>query len=156
MARRMVEAGHEVGSHTFDHTNAWKALPGPAARDRDRGVAAVEALGGQGRLFRPPYGKLTLAGLIGARLRGIRLAWWTLDSRDSWQRRPAEEVISDLEAAGGGVVLMHDGDAYEKSGPGHADYVVDLTEKILNHAAENGYRITVLSDLIEMKGTRNG
>ena len=82
-------------------------------------------------------------------MRGLRLAWWTLDSRDSWQRRPADEVLADIDRAGGGVVLMHDGDAYAKSGPGHTDYVVDLTRRIIEHAQANDYRLMRLGDLLE-------
>lgn len=146
---RLTSGTHELGSHTFEHTNAWKAWPWVAARDRERGIALIDEMGGEGRLFRPPFGKLTLAGLISAWARGLRLAWWTLDSRDSWQRRPIDDVLADIDRAGGGVVLMHDGDAYEKSGPGHTDYVVDLTRRIIEHARANGYRLMRLGDLLD-------
>jgi len=152
LAARMIAQGHEVGSHTFDHTNAWKTGPRSAAQDRDRGIAHVSGIGGEGRLFRPPYGKLTLVGLVAAWRRGLRLAWWTIDSRDSWQRRSAGEVLANIDAAGGGVVLMHDADTYERSGSGHPDYVVDLTRCIIDHAQANGYHLIRLGDLLEPGG----
>ncbi len=153
---RLLDAGHEVGSHTFDHTNAWKALPHKAQADWQKGAAVVDRLGGQGTLFRPPYGKLTLAGLWSARRVGVRLGWWTLDSRDSWQRRPAKAVIDDLRATEGGVVLMHDGDGYDKSGSGHAEYVLDLTEQIIRFAHDNGYRLMSLGDLMKSEASAHG
>ena len=148
---------HEIGSHTYAHTNAWKSAPDAAFRDAEKGRALVDRLGGQGALFRPPYGKLTLAGLLAARTRGFRLGWWTVDSRDSWQRRPVEEIVDEIERAGGGIVLMHDGDAYERSGPGHSDYVLSLTDRILEHARAGGYRLMRLGELLDhAKAPRHG
>ena len=145
----LIAQNHEVGSHTLDHTNAWKSAPATALRDAAAGRALVDRMGGQGALFRPPFGKMTLGGLLSARRRGIELGWWTVDSRDSWQRRPVEEVVDEIERAGGGVVLMHDGDAYEKSGAGHTDYVLALTERILEHARAGGYRLMRLGELLD-------
>ena len=152
IAARMVAEGHVVGSHTAEHSNAWKTGPWTAARDRDLGVQQVEEIGGSGRLFRPPYGKLTLAGWIDARRKGIRLAWWTLDSRDSWDRRTIDAILTELDVAGGGVVLMHDADAYERSGPGHADFVVELTRRLLDHAHAHRYQVLRLPDLLPNSG----
>ena len=156
LVARLLAEGHEVGSHTHDHSNDWKTWPLRSAADRDAGVALIDRLGGDGRLFRPPYGKLTLAGWIAARMQRLQLAWWTLDSRDSWQRRPVEAVLEDIDAAGGGVVLMHDGDAYEKSGPGHAEYVLDLTGRIIDFAEAGGYRFLRMGALLDRGTARHG
>ncbi len=149
LVRRLVQEGHEVGSHTYDHTNAWKVSPIRAARDVDAGVATVAKLGGDRNLFRPPYGKLTLAGLIAGLRRGFRYGWWTLDSRDSWDRRPMAEVLADLKAQGGGVVLMHDLDEYKDTTGdlSHIDYVLQLTTKLIALAKSDGYQVMRLGDL---------
>jgi len=83
LAQRLVAHGHEVGSHTQDHAHAWKTSPLRFGRDLLAGVATINGLGGQGRHFRPPHGKLTLAGMLQAAALGLRCAWWTVDSRDS-------------------------------------------------------------------------
>lgn len=156
LAARVLENGHEMGSHTRNHTNDWKTWPPQSARDRMNGVALVNRLGGHGCLFRPPFGKMTMASWVSAKTNRLRLAWWTLDSRDSWQRRPIEAVLNDLEAAGGGVVLMHDGDAYEKSGPGHAAYVLELTDRIIALAEAGEYRIMRMGELLDQDTARHG
>ena len=149
LVRRLVEAGHEVGSHTYAHTNAWRALPARVADDVDAGMAVVAHQGGDSRLFRPPYGKLTLAGLMGGRRRGLRYGWWTIDSGDSWARRPISEVIDEVEAKRGGVVLMHDSDRYEDAidGVSHIEHVLSLTESIIEFANGHGYRLRTLHGL---------
>ena len=149
IVRRMISEGHLVGSHTFEHTNAWKSWPWKAESDRDRGIAQVNELLGKGRMFRPPFGKLTLAGLIAVWRHDLCLSWWTVDSRDSWQRRPVDDVLRDVDAAGGGVVLMHDADAYGKSGSGHSEYVLELTRGLIAHAHANGYTLMTLGEILQ-------
>lgn len=151
VARALAE-GHEIGSHTFDHSNAWKTQPLRAARDLARGIATVARLGGDARLYRPPYGKLTLATWVQCHLRAQRLGWWTVDSKDTEDgpdRRRIDDILAQLDTRGGGVVLAHDFDrADDATNPdSHADYVVDLTRRVISFAREKDYRILPLRDL---------
>ena len=74
-----------------------------------------------------------------------------MDSRDSWAQRPIDDVIAEIEARGGGVVLMHDFDEYGSDRPGmeHIDYVLTLTRSIIEFAHANGYRLMRLGDLMK-------
>ena len=146
---RLVAEEHEVGSHTQDHANAWKTSPGRFSRDLAAGVKTVNGFGGQGRHFRPPFGKMTLAGLMQGLVLRLHYGWWTVDSRDSWDRRPIEDVLAELDRRGGGVVLMHDFDNYARapSSPPHHDHVLALTRGILDMAKREGFRIIPLSAL---------
>jgi peptidoglycan/xylan/chitin deacetylase (PgdA/CDA1 family) len=150
LVHRLSEEGHEIGSHTYDHLDAWKARPSRVARDVDRGIGVVAGHGGDASLFRPPYGKLTAAGFLKGQRRGLRYGWWTVDSRDSWERRPIADVIAELEARGGGVTLMHDYDRYnlEQDGVSHVDYVLALTGSIIELAQSRGYHLRTLDQLL--------
>ncbi len=152
--RRTRQDGHEVGSHTFHHSNAWKTGPLSAARDLAAGVNAVRDLTGDGHLFRPPYGKLTLATLIDCLLRRQRLGWWTIDPKDTkdpGDRHRIEDILARIAARGGGVVLAHDFDREDdRTNPeSHADYVIALTRRIIAFAEENGYRMMRLGDVLQ-------
>lgn len=152
--QQALRDGHEVGSHTFAHSNAWKVGPRHAARDLAAGIRAVETLGGDPRLFRPPFGKLTFATLVDCLLRRLRLGWWTIDSKDTWaggDRRPAESILAQIRADNGGVVLAHDFDRNPNpaGGMSHAEYIIDLTERIIDFAEENGYRIMRLGEVLK-------
>ena len=153
MVSRVMDEGHEVGSHSFHHSNAWKVWPGRAARDLAAGIRTVRGLGGDGHLFRPPYGKLTLATLIDCLIRRQRIGWWTIDSKDpqdSGERRRIEDVLDEIAANGGGVVLMHDFDKAPNPADSisHDDYVISLTGRIIDFAEENGYRLMRLGDVL--------
>ncbi len=149
VVRRLVEAGHDLGSHSETHLNAWYTLPWAVSRDIEAGMRTVGSAGGKPTLFRPPFGKVTLAGLLAAWRRNIALCWWTVDTRDSWKRRPTEEVLAELKAKGGGVVLMHDYDSYDHGADpvSHVDHVLGLSARILDFAKEGGFRIVTLSEL---------
>jgi peptidoglycan-N-acetylglucosamine deacetylase len=149
LLQRTIAEGHDVGSHTFNHSNAWKTDPISAARDLVRGVDVMKTYGGDAFSFRPPYGKLTIFGLLHGYIRGLKYGWWTVDSRDSWDRRPVEDVLAEIRRNNGGVILMHDYDRYDKSpaSPTHVDYVLSLTEAIANLAKQQGFRIVALSSL---------
>jgi peptidoglycan/xylan/chitin deacetylase (PgdA/CDA1 family) len=149
LARQLVADGHEVGSHTQNHSNAWKTGPIRFSRDTAKGMRTISALGSDGSFFRPPYGKLTMAAMIEGFILGTRFGWWTIDSQDSWKRRPIEDVLSEIEARGGGVVLMHDFDNYETPAGGrpHKEHVLELTRQILEMADKRKYRIVTLGEL---------
>lgn len=152
VVRRAVAAGHAVGSHSFAHSSAWTSLPHVHQRDVARGIETISALGGNIHLHRPPYGKTTLASLTSAIRRGLRLCWWSVDSKDSWARRPIDEVIAEIRRKGGGAVLMHDWDEYPEAateGAPHAAHVLELTERILELAAAENYRVLTFADLAE-------
>lgn len=146
---RLIAAGHDVGTHTYLHTNAWKASPWAVHQDIVTGISVVQRSGGNSHLFRPPFGKMTLASLFLCKRLGLQVVWWTIDSRDSWNRRPIEDVLSEIEAKGGGVVLMHDLDDYTKAprNPSHADHVISLTREIIALAKRGDYRIVPYSSL---------
>lgn len=145
---RLAAEGHEIGSHTQRHSNAWKTMPWAATRDLVAGRRTLARLGIPANTFRPPFGKTTLGTLIAGW--GQRFAFWTVDPQDSWNRRPVADILTEIEAKGGGVVLMHDVDR-PRRGPSpeaHSAYLLTLTEALITFAASKGYRILRFGDLI--------
>lgn len=146
---RLATAGHEIGSHTQSHSNAWKTAPWVGMRDLLAGRRTLARLGIPTNTFRPPFGKTTLGSLIAGW--GQRFAFWTIDPQDSWNRRPVADILAEIAAKGGGVVLMHDVDR-PRRGPtpeAHPAYLLELTEALISFAAAKGYRILRLGDLME-------
>ena len=148
LVTRLVGDGHEIGSHTQNHFNAWKTSPWRAMQDLVAGRQSLDRLGAPNWLFRPPFGKTTLGTLVAGRMQCF--AFWTIDPQDSWDRRPVADILVEIDQKGGGVVLMHDFDL-PRRGPNpaaHAAYLLGLTEALIGHAAAKGYRILRLGDLL--------
>jgi peptidoglycan/xylan/chitin deacetylase (PgdA/CDA1 family) len=139
------KAGHELGSHSYEHLHAWKRNPISVFRDIQEGLRAVRTVA-ECHLFRAPYGKLTLGSMIQVRLQGCMQSWWTIDSSDTWTTpMPVERVISKIRREGGGVVLMHDHD--RPNSPEREEYVLDLTRTVLELARKEGFSICRMGDI---------
>lgn len=146
IVRQISAEGHDVGSHTAHHLNAWKSLPVAHCRDMAEGHRQIIGLAGKTSLFRPPYGKMTLASLVLARMMRLSLAWWTIDARDSLEQpRSHEDVLERIRAGEGGIVLLHDYDRFPD--PDHGDYVLDLIGKIAALASKEDLRFATFSEL---------
>ncbi len=147
---RLRHDGHEIGNHTQLHGNAWKLAPWAALRDIRSGQTTLLELGVRPALFRPPFGKATLATLLLGIAAKLRFAYWTVDTRDSWEQpRSAEAVIAMIRQQGGGVVLMHDCDAPPRSlrPHSHPDHILALTGAIIDLATQEGFSIARFGDL---------
>lgn len=147
---RLCDGGHEIGNHTQAHGNAWKVAPWAAVRDIRSGQNTLIDLGLRPALFRPPFGKATLATLVFGVAAKLRFAYWTVDTRDSWEEpRSVQQVIAMIRRQQGGVVLMHDCDAPPRSRRprAHPDHILALTGAIIDLAAEEGFSIVHFGDL---------
>ncbi|MER6910543.1 polysaccharide deacetylase family protein [Streptomyces sp. NPDC000594] len=109
--RRIADAGHGFGNHTWSHPFLPDLTPREFRLQIDRTSEAFDrAIGRAPTLFRPPYGARspeTLGELIDA---GPALALWDVDSWD-WAR-PGPEKITGKVLDGvrpGSMILMHDG-----------------------------------------------
>ena len=135
--------GHEFGSHSYRHLNAWEQSPLAVYRDIDQGLSLVRKLNAA-PFFRPPHGKITLATLLQVWMNKCRLAWWTIDSSDTWATpKSVEAVLDEIRRQGGGVILLHDHD--RSSHPEREAYVLDLTRAILEMARNERFRVCKLS-----------
>jgi len=142
----VVAQGHELGSHSQSHLNAWREAPWRIAVDLRHGFRSIEALGVPVRFFRPPHGKLTLGSMIQVLIRGDRLGWWTIDSTDTnTVISSPEKIAQQVSKDGGGVVLLHDFD--RGSGSDRNRFVLDTTRCLLEMAKREGYRVMPLGQL---------
>jgi peptidoglycan-N-acetylglucosamine deacetylase len=110
LVRRIVSAGHAVGSHSATHPDPWTVGLRTLIDDYRAGRRAVEdACGREVRLFRPPKGYVDAAGAVAMRRIGLRPWLWTRDPEDWAPGATAATIgkaMSTVEA--GDVVLLHD------------------------------------------------
>ena len=119
LVSEIVAAGHELGLHGYRHWTRLQWSGRLLADDMRRARAAVaDAAGIEPRLYRPPFGVFSLAGLRLIRELGREPLLWSKWGRD-WERSATPETITaragaSLEA--GDVVLLHDADHYSARG----------------------------------------
>jgi peptidoglycan/xylan/chitin deacetylase (PgdA/CDA1 family) len=105
--RRMAEAGHAVGNHTWDHCS----MPALSGRYRRRQLAwTEETLGDRSAgLFRPPFGEQSLGARIDVARAGLDVVCWDVVAED-WRDDPPEIMLARVYRGlrRGSIVLLHD------------------------------------------------
>jgi peptidoglycan/xylan/chitin deacetylase (PgdA/CDA1 family) len=146
IVERVLREGHDIGCHSDQHLNAWKALPWEAVADIDAGYERLAPWIRPDAMFRPPYGKMTLPTYLSLRRRRAPVWWWTLDSGDTAAVLPdTSRVAESLRQEGGGVVLMHDLDRT----PARNDFVLHATTALLDIAQRESIRVLPLRDVCQ-------
>jgi peptidoglycan/xylan/chitin deacetylase (PgdA/CDA1 family) len=110
LARRVLEAGHDVQLHCDRHLRHSTMDEGEIERDADTALAALRSIGAAPTRWRTPWGTRTSASeAVAARL-GLELVGWSIDTHD-WRGDPAPVMASRATSrlGEGGTVLMHDG-----------------------------------------------
>lgn len=111
IAKRIVEEGHEIASHTWNHPALNKLSPAKVQQEVESTRLVIEkATGVRPRLIRPPYGATNAA--LNRRLTdefGERVILWSVDPLD-WKHRNQQRVFSQIleKTRPGDIVLSHD------------------------------------------------
>jgi peptidoglycan-N-acetylglucosamine deacetylase len=140
VARRVVDAGHQVGSHTFSHLDHYSVEPREAVADMLAGAEAIAGvLGFEPAVYRAPYGHFVPATVAEARRRGWTCVFWSALGYD-WEedatpRAVADRVLAELDP--GGIVLLHDS---RRAKPMDPEPVTGATEILLEEIDDRGLR----------------
>ncbi|MEV5608332.1 glycosyltransferase [Streptomyces sp. NPDC052225] len=152
LVHRMVEEGHEVGLHTFNHPDLSYQSSKRIDWELSQNQLALEgAAGVRTSLFRPPYSSFAdamddkswpVTKYIGSR--GYITVVNNTDSED-WKRPGVDEIIKRATPHGGkgAIVLMHD------SG-GNRSQTVAALDRFLPGLQGQGYRFMNLTEAMDM------
>ena len=102
--RKILEAGHTVGNHTYSHQKGWEMSVERYVEDVDLARQIIRS-----DLFRPPYGRIKPAQ---ARILSQRytLVMWDVLSRDYSQIVSPRACLHNVtkHVRGGSIVVFHD------------------------------------------------
>ena len=102
--RKIVDAGHKIGNHTYSHQKGWGVPLERYVEDVDYANDILES-----DLFRPPYARVTPSQMRAVAQR-YRIIMWSIISYDYARsvspRKCLHNVIDNL--APGAVVAFHD------------------------------------------------
>lgn len=109
-AKRIRDAGHEIGCHSLSHPHLLECSLDKRFRQVRRNVEIIrEDLGVTPRLFRPPFGEFDVTVTAPARAEGMELCMWTIDSHDWDEAYNKEKVIKRItkNVGPGTIILFH-------------------------------------------------
>lgn len=143
IAKRIVDEGHEIASHSWSHPNL---IPMSEAGVRDQlertHQVIKQATGVEPKSFRPPYGNFTVRQRNWANATyGYKIILWDVDPLD-WKVRNSDHVQSEIikHTVAGSIILSHD---IHKS-------TVDAMPATLDALLAKGFKFVTVSELVAM------
>lgn len=124
----ICSSGHSVGNHTWNHMNGWKFGNFSYYRNIQECSELVHS-----KLFRPPYGRITIPQVRALRKR-YSIIMWDVISGDWKQDLSHEKCLLNVISNGreGSIVVFHDSLKAEKN-------LLFALPRTLRHYADKGY-----------------
>lgn len=154
LVEQLVNVGHEIGEHSYQHNHPWKCGPIKSIRDLVRGYHTIQKYlcSDKPVLFRPPYGKLNLITLLYIFFFRRKPVFWDVDPRD-YTQESADMVVHYItqRLIPGSVLLLHDGrrKLYDT-----AEVTVKALKSILEECSNRGLTLVTVSEAL-IKASRN-
>lgn len=107
LVQDLLNDGHVIGNHTYNHLNGWKTLINDYLEDVRACDEELMNLGIHNQLFRPPHGRIK-KGQISA-LSNRRIIMWNYLSWDFDSKLNLKKSIEKMkEAKPGSILVFHD------------------------------------------------
>ncbi len=142
--KRIAQNGHEIGYHTYHHTDSAVMSPTALIADFDQWMNTVQqVLGFQPTVHfaRPPYDDLSSSFLTLCKERNLVATMYSL----GYEASTIEEGLAlAAKTQKGDIIQMH---TYQDPNRGRFD--VAITEKVLPYLASQGFTLVTMSKLYD-------
>lgn len=108
-AKKIVEKGHELGTHSATHSHMSRMNEADIKKELESSSKAIEdATGQKPTLFRPPFGEYNDLLVDTARKLNLEVIQWNVDSLD-WKNISSEQIAKRVvgKVESGSIILCH-------------------------------------------------
>ena len=140
IVKEIIEAGCEVGNHSYDHSNMGKLGEEKVKEQITKTQDEIKnACGVEPKVMRAPYGVASATVAKVAYQMRLDMFFWSLDT-DDWRKtvtaeNMVEKVLKDIKP--GSIILMHD----------KSQKQVDALKAIIDPIRAKGLRFVTCSDI---------
>jgi len=116
---KVVNAGHAIGNHTFNHILGWNTDNKTYQENADacdKSILSRYPAFESAKLFRPPYGRMKAAQAKAMIKKGYRIIMWDVLAADFDREISTEQCLDNVirHAEEGSIIIFHDSvKAYE-------------------------------------------
>ncbi|MFC5452742.1 polysaccharide deacetylase family protein [Paenibacillus aestuarii] len=149
MMKRIVEEGHAVGNHSWDHPDLAKASPDKIQSEIMSTDDVIKQLtGAVPTLFRAPYGAVSPQLESEAEGSGHELIGWSVDTLD-WDGKSVSQILTNVkkEVRPGSIILQH----FAGGKKGNLNNTVEALPQIIAYLRQKGYTLVTVPELIAAK-----
>jgi peptidoglycan-N-acetylglucosamine deacetylase len=147
MVKRIVEEGHSVGNHTWDHPQLPKVSSKQIRAEIQRTDSLLfHLIGYHTFMFRPPYGAASSANISQISRMHYKVIDWSVDTRDWSSSSPAQILdVVNRTVKPGSIILEH------SAGPKALQNTVDSLPQMIRWLREQHYEIVTIPELLKIK-----
>lgn len=126
--RRIIDAKHTVGNHTYSHLNGWKTRRHNYLKDIDDCHKIFKS-----KLFRPPFGRITPSQIFRLK-QDFKIIMWDVLSWDFSSTITPEKCLNMVvkETKNGSILVFHENDKSKNN-------LVYTLPKVLAYFSDKGY-----------------
>lgn len=113
--RRIINEGHSIGNHTYNHLDGWKTRTDEYILNTLKCRQVIhknlpENTALKNELFRPPYGKITNRQAKELQKRGFKIVMWSIVSLDYDSSVSAKRCYRNVvrNVRPGSLIVFHD------------------------------------------------
>lgn len=152
IVKRIVDEGHDIGNHTYNHRDLVPATKATVLKELRRTEEVLQdTLELKTNLFRPPRGiyNQTVRKLLVEE--GYEIILWSLSSCD-WRPNSPSGILKRVKrfAKNGSIILFHDSGAMVRKEGGSRGNTVKALPMVIEYLLEQGYKILPVSELIAL------
>ncbi|KAF9659084.1 polysaccharide deacetylase family protein [Tenacibaculum sp. ZH5_bin.1] len=135
---RIVNEGHSVGNHTFNHLNGWKNSNTTYINNINKCENLLSHQ--KTKLFRPPYGKIKRKQAKQLLANGYKIIMWDVLSADFDPTITKEKCLQNVlrNVENGSIIVFHD--SIKAS-----DKLYYVLPKVLEEFSLQGYKFKAIS-----------
>ena len=139
-AKKIIEMGHEIGTHSSTHPNMSKLSSEKINEELTLSIKAIQDITNTPvNLFRAPYGDYDNKVLTVAESLGLYTIQWDVDSLD-WKDLSYKEITNRIvsKTKSGSIILCHN----------NALHTHEALPYVLSNLQQKGYEFVKISELI--------
>jgi polysaccharide deacetylase family sporulation protein PdaB len=148
VVKRIVNDGHAIGNHSWDHPDFPKINSEQATKEVTKTQEELESIVGfRPSLFRPPYGSLNDSDIQTITGMGLNIIDWSVDTRD-WAGTPTPKIMEYVrkELKPGGIILEHCAGGRNEN----LSNTVSALEQIIPLLKKEGYNFVTVPTLLSL------
>lgn len=140
-AKKLVEAGHQIGNHTYSHKRMVLKSPSFIEEEIEKTDELIRSIGYEAEIdFRPPYGKKFVCLPYYLNKTNKETIMWSLDP-ETYYLSVDEKINYVMEnIQPGSIILLHP--MYDQTGG-----TLQVVETILRELTNEGYKFVTVDEL---------
>lgn len=142
-AKKLVEAGHQIGNHTYSHERMVLKSPSFIKEEIEKTDGLIRKSGYKGEIdFRPPYGKKLIGLPYYLDKHNRETIMWTLEPETYYTKanNKVKNVLDNIKP--GSIILLHP--MYDQT-----DGTLQVIEEMLQELTKEGYTFVTVDELQE-------